>query len=210
MNHPLDRYKSVADAVAALFAPDVEVVIHEIQTDTVFYIANPVSGRKPGDISLLELDGQDLDVEGGVIGPYEKAGEKGQRVRAATAVLRDGTGKAMGLMCINQDHSVYEPALDLLQRLVRPPRAQQHPEILFQNDWRDQIKLEVRAFFECRSGRPERLTPAERKTLIAGLDEKGLFFAKKSIEQVAGMIGVSRATAYNDLKAARQGMKKPI
>ena len=210
MAHPLDRYKPVADAVAVLFAPDVEVVIHEIQTDTVFYIANPVSGRKPGDISLLELDDRDLEPKDGVIGPYEKAGESGQRVRAATAVLRDGRGKAVGLMCINQDYSVYEPALNLLERLIRPPQAEQHPEILFQNDWRDQIKLEVRAFLEEHNHAPDRLAPGERKRLIARLDEKGLFFAKKSIEQVAAIIGVSRATAYNDLKAARQHRKKPI
>ncbi len=202
--HELDRYIPVADAVGALFYPNVEVVIHDIEKDVVFHISNPVSGRKPGDISLLELDDTDLTNGEAVIGPYEKAGESGQRVRAATAVLRNDHGKAVGLLCINLDLSAYEGALDLIESLIRPPRAMQHPRVLFQNDWRDQIKLEIRAFLEVENLRIDNLTPARRKEMMAVLDGKGLFFAKKSIEQVAAALGVSRATAYNDLKAARK------
>lgn len=207
MTHHLDRFKPVADAVALLFHPSVEVVIHEIETDTVFHIANPVSDRKPGDISLLELESHDLDKNEMVIGPYENAGKKGQRVRSVTAVLNNENNKAIGLMCINLDYSAYEPALDLLENLIRPPKAQQHPEVLFQNDWRDQIKIEIRAFLETNGISLEKLTPKARKKMMATLDEKGLFFAKKSIEQIAAILGISRATAYNDLNAARK-MKK--
>jgi predicted transcriptional regulator YheO len=39
---------------------------------------------------------------------------------------------------------------------------------------------------------------------MSRLDEKGLFYAKKSIEQVATILGVSRATAYSDLQAIRK------
>ena len=145
-NHPLERFIPVADAIAGLFHPCIEVVIHEIATDRVFYIANPVSGRKPGDASLLELNAGDLENQSNVIGPYEKAGEKGQTVRSITSVLRDEGKKALGLMCINLDYSGYEPALDLLETLIRPKVLQPHPEILFRNDWRDQIKLEIRSF----------------------------------------------------------------
>ncbi|MCG8530906.1 MAG: PAS domain-containing protein [Desulfovibrionales bacterium] len=202
--HPLNRYKPIADAVAALFHPSVEVVIHDIATDSVYYIANPISGRKPGDISLLGLESQDPNLEQTVMGPYEKAGEKGQRVRAVTAVLKDNKGTFIGLICINLDYSSYEPALELLENLIRPPQTKKHPRILFQNDWRDQIKLEIRAFLEKNRKTLESLTPDSRKALMAGLDEKGLFFAKKSIDQVATIIGVSRATAYKDLKTVRE------
>ena len=204
MLHPLNRYKPIADAVAALFQPDVEVVVHDIPTDSVFYIANPVSGRKPADISLLKLEDGDLAQSSDVIGPYEKAGEKGQRVRSVTAVLRDDSGMIIGLMCMNLDNSRYEPALDLLESLIRPPKADQHPSVLFQNDWRDQIKLEIRFFLEEKNIPLDHLTPDMRRELMGILDKKGLFFARKSIEQVAAILGVSRATAYNDLNAFRK------
>ena len=204
LTHPLTRYISIADAVAKLFHPNVEVIIHEIATDAVFHIANPVSGRKTGDISLLGMDSDDLGTRENIIGPYEKAGEKGQRLRSITTTLQDDDGLAIGLMCMNLDYSGYEPALDLLERLIRPPQTEKHPEFLFQNDWRDQIKLEVRSFTVANNLTLENLSPESRKQLITQLDARGLFYAKKSIEQFAAHIGVSRATAYKDLSAIRK------
>lgn len=206
----LNQFTGIADAVALLFHPHAEVAIHDLGTDTVFYIANPVSGRKPGDDSHLDLGDQDFEESEQVIGPYESAGKTGQRVRSVTAVLRNERGRAMGLMCINLDYSVYEPALKLLEKLIRPARAEQPPELLFQNDWRDQIKLEIRSFFEARNISLEKLTPDLRKELIAVLDGKTLFYAKKSIEQIAGILKISRATAYNDLNAVRKKYKKNL
>ncbi len=201
---PLARYKPIADAITRLFHPCAEVVIHDISLDAVYYIANPFSNRKPGDISLLKLSAQDLGSKESVIGPYEKAGEKGQRIRAITSVLEDSQGTALGLMCINLDYSAYEPALDLLEGLLRPRELQGHPEILFQNDWRDQIKMEIRSFLTAGDLSLETLTAEGRRSMMAHLDAKGLFYAKKSIEQIAAILSVSRATAYNDLQATRK------
>jgi D-arginine utilization repressor len=202
--HHLDPFVPVADAIARLFHPCAEVVIHEIATDKIFYIANPFSGRKPGDVSLLKLSARDLETQANVIGPYEKAGEKGQTIQSITSILMDGEKNALGLMCINLDYSGYEPALDLLESLIRPHAFQPHPEILFRNDWRDQIKLEARAFARQTKRALDRLGPKNRRRLMARLDTKGLFYAKKSVEQVAAILGVSRATAYNDLQAVRK------
>ncbi len=203
MKHSLSRYIPIADALARLFHPNIEVVVHDILSDCVFYIAGSFSGRKPGDISLLKLNDQSVLENETVIGPYEKAGEKGQRIRSVTSVLRDDDGIELGLMCINLDYSMYEPVLDLLEGLIRPVQTQAHPELLFQNDWRDQIKLEIRSYLLKNSLTLETLTPESRKKMMAHLDAKGLFYAKKSIEQIAGILGVSRATAYNSLKAVR-------
>ena len=202
--HPLSSFTSIATAVAKLFHPSVEVVIHDICTDTVFYIANPTSDRKVGDVSLLGIDSKQLDDRDAVIGPYEKAGEKGQRVRSITSVLRDDRGDVIGLLCINLDYSNYEPALDLLESLIRPVQTEKHPEFLFQNDWRDLLKIEVRSFITQRNLLLEKLQPSDRKDLISHLDEKRLFYAKKSVEQLATILGVSRATAYKDLRSVRK------
>ncbi|WP_193366537.1 PAS domain-containing protein, partial [Inquilinus limosus] len=47
------RYDAVAEAVAALLGPEAEVVLHELATDTILRIVNPLSRRRPGDPSLL-------------------------------------------------------------------------------------------------------------------------------------------------------------
>lgn len=200
----LSRYIPVADAVAQLFHPNAEVVIHELSTDKVYHVANSFSGRKSGDVSLLKLSSGDLEGEADIIGPYEKAGEKGQTIRSVTAVLRDDSGRAQGLMCINLDYSGYELALDLLEALIRPMQHQPDPEILFRNDWRDQIKLEIRDFLNENQLALTSLNLSSRRQLMSRLDEKGLFYAKKSIEQVAAILGVSRATSYSDLQTIRK------
>lgn len=200
----LSLYIPVADAISALLTPNGEVVIHEISTDKVYYVANPCSGRKAGDVSLLQLRADDLENETRIIGPYEKAGERGQTIISVTAVLRDRQNRVQGLMCINMDYSKYDQALSLIESLVRPGQNQSHPEILFKNDWRDQIKLEVRNFLKENQLDLTKLDPAARRRLMSRLDDRGLFYAKKSIEQVAAMLDVSRATSYNDLQAVRK------
>ncbi len=204
----LYQFTVVADCIAVLFTPSAEVVIHELASDSIYYIANPVSGRKPGDTSLLGLNDNDLSSEDSLIGPYDKAGEKGQRIRSVTAILRNSKGCAEGLLCINLDFSVYEQAIDLLKNLISPASANKHPELLFQNDWRDQIKFEIRAFLQENGLTIDNLRPAQRKKLLSRLDAKGLFYAKKSIEKLAEQLGISRATAYKDLQHIRKDTHK--
>ena len=49
-----EPYAAAAEAVVRLFYPHVEAVIHDIEQDVVVRIWNPMSGRRPGDASLLD------------------------------------------------------------------------------------------------------------------------------------------------------------
>lgn len=207
MQESLSRYIPVADAVARIFKPHVEVVIHDIQKDVVFYIANPYSNREPGERSLLglnEIKSNGFPFTQDVEGPYENAGNQGQRIRSISSVLKDEQGCVIGMMCINVDFSLMESSLDVLENFLRPVDAKAPPEILFQNDWRDNIKLEIRTFLLENNITFDKINTAYRKALIQKLEEKRLFYARKSVEEVAKLLGISRATAYKDLRAIRQ------
>jgi len=200
----LSCYRAVADAIAVLLSPHAEVVIHDLERDEVFYIANPFTGIRAGDPSHLELTNDDLSNEETVIGPYEKTGEQGQSLRSVTAVLSTGNCASSGLMCINLDYSHQEAALEILEKLLRPTTAQSHPEVLFRNDWRYQVKQEIQLFQEeYRLADKELKCPENRREILARLDQKRLFYAKKSMEQIADLLGVSGATVYNDLAKIR-------
>jgi predicted transcriptional regulator YheO len=43
-----------------------------------------------------------------------------------------------------------------------------------------------------------------RIALLKRLDEKGLFYARKSVQQVAHTLSISRATVYKNLKEIRK------
>lgn len=207
MKDSLAKYVPIADAVARIFQPHVEVVLHDIETDKIAYIANPYSGRKEGDLSLLSLfDNTSCDFPYGadVEGPYENAGNKGQRIRSISAALKDDQGNVIGMMCTNLDFSALEAGLDILENFIRPIDAKAPPKILFQNDWRDNIRLEIRMYLTENNLSFDNIDAGHRKSLIKRLEEKGLFYARKSVEQLAGLLNISRATAYKDLKQIRK------
>jgi len=204
MRNKFSKYISIADAIAKLLHPFAEVAIHDLEKDRLAYIANAFSGRKPGDPSLLDLSPEELNGVNKVIGPYEKAGEKGQRIRSITAVIKDEKNESSGLFCINLDFSNLEHALELLDGLLRPTDMESPPEILFRNDWRDLIKIEIRSFLLERDLTIDTLNTEGRKELIQHLEQKRLFYARKSVEQIAGILKISRSTAYKYLNSIRK------
>jgi predicted transcriptional regulator YheO len=210
MKDTLSKYIPVADAIAMLLQPYAEVVIHDIIKDVIVHIANPYSKRKVGDSSYLGLNGNESNfgLEKNVLGPYEKEGEDGQRIRSITAVLRDDEAQPIGILCINLDFSpletAFESAFEVLNGLIRPAEVEARPEIIFREEWRELIKLEIRAFRLEKGLTQDAMNANDRRELMRRLDQKRLFYARKSVEQVASYLMISRATAYKDLNEIRK------
>lgn len=204
MAHRLSQFTPIADAIVKLFHPHAEVVLHDLIDDTIAYIANPFSGRAVGDVSYLGIGPKEPSLKKDVLGPYEKADFKGQPIRSITAVLRSEDGNPIGILCINLDFSVLESALEILDKFVRSPDIDAIPEALFRKDWRNLIKLEIRSYLLETDKTLDMLDIKGRMALLKRLDEKGLFYARKSVQQVAHALGISRATVYKNLKEIRK------
>jgi predicted transcriptional regulator YheO len=65
--------------------------------------------------------------------------------------------------------------------------------------------LEIRAFRLEKGLTQDSMNAKDRRELLRRLDQKRLFYARKSVEQVAGYLMISRATAYKDLNEIRKG-----
>lgn len=214
MENKLLSYKPIADAIAKLLHPYAEVVIHDIEKDTVAHIANAYSGKAVGDKSHLGLDRDksDFGLEKSVLGPYEIPGNNGEPIRSITAVLRNEEEKPIGIICINLDFSplkhAFESASEVLNGLIRPPDTEARPEVIFREEWQEQIKLEIRAFCLEKGRTRNSMNVKDRRELMQRIDQKRLFYARKSVEQVAGLLKISRATAYKDLNRIRKSNKK--
>ena len=197
----LARYVPVANAVAKLLHPYAEVVLHDVQREVIFFIANAFSKRKEGDPSLIEsLD----ELQGSsVIGPYDKANWNGDRIRSITSVLRGADQQILGLFCINLDVSQFERALALIEGFVRPAQAESISDVFMASDWREQINLIVAEFLKLRSKSFDALELDERIELVRAIDDRRLFEARRSATYVASQFNVSRATIYNYLNRAR-------
>jgi predicted transcriptional regulator YheO len=189
-----------AAAVAALLAPQAEVVVHDLRSDRVAGIWNAFSKRKVGDPSHLG-DDPELIGEKDVYGPYEKAAPDGGRLKSVSAVLKDEAGRRIGLLCINFDLAVFDQAIALLGAFAQS--QQPRPEPIFAQDWREQINLGIRAFLQARQLTLKALDRADRVALVGALDARNLFATRNAAQHVADALGVSRATIYNLLGDAR-------
>jgi len=197
----LSRYEPVAEAIARLFHPHVEVVLHDIRENRIAAIFNNLSRRERGDDSLIE-DVQGLADGTAVHGPFEKRGADGRRIRYVSAVLRDGRGDAVGLMCINFDVTALGEAKVAIEGLLGSTVDSAEFDRLFDDDWQARINAFVREYLQERSRTLNSLQSAERAELVAALREAGAFRAKSSANHVASVLGVSRATVYNYLAKA--------
>lgn len=190
-------YVPVLEAVVALLHPHVEAVVHDVARDEVLAIWNSVSGRRLGDASLLEPELLEQLAAGGVLGPYEKVDERGRRFTSVSVPV----AKGKGLLCLNFDRSVLDAAVEALTRFAAA--VEPRPAVLFERDWREQVNVLVDQW--CRGAQlsRERLSAAQRAELVAVLEAKGIFDVRHAAAHVAAALGVSRATVYNLLKAAR-------
>lgn len=193
----LEPYFPVADALAALFSPWVEAVIHDVQLDTVAYIANPFSPREPGDPSdLKEID---FAPDARVIGPYEKINWDGRRIRAISVLLRNDASVPIGMLCVNADVTQFEAMRRTLEGLLGVAHVSEAAEAAFRDDWHERINRFVASWIQQRATTVDRLDRNARRELIGALYQAGGFEGRRSPAYVASLLGVSRATVYNEL-----------
>jgi predicted transcriptional regulator YheO len=202
MSHPLTPFIPVCDAIATLFSPHVEAVLHDLETGLIFHIANAFSRRRPGDSSLNEA-GLASALDEDVIGPYGKSNWDGRRLKAITSVLRDTEGKPVGLLCINHDIEVFAGIFDQLKSMMDIAAPLPKTSALMAQDWREAVNSVIGEFLTEHRTSLAGLTGSEVDGLLALLETRGVFAIRKAVPYVAEILKLSRATIYNRLGAIR-------
>jgi predicted transcriptional regulator YheO len=192
-----EPYAPAAEAVVRLFHPHVEAVIHDIERDVVVRVWNPMSGRRPGDPSLLDAGLLGELAGAGVAGPFTQTGRHGAEVSSVSAVIAGGRG----LLCLNFDRSVISSAVAGLRAFALG--VEPRPAGLFERDWREDLNAMVGDWCQERGLRPTRLSREDRRRLVAFLDGRGVFQVRRAAIHLAAILDVSRATVYATLQSAR-------
>ena len=195
----MQNFRAIADAIATLFFPHAEVVLHDLRTQTVDYIANNLSKRSLGDDSSLEdmLDGDVSEVN---IGPYEKLNWDGQKIRSLSTVLHDHKGHRLAVLCINLNISMFETAKAALDLFLSPSKLIAQPDALFRDDWQERINTFLHAWLRERQLSLNLLTRDHKRELVLALHAEGAFKGKSASHSVAKVLGMGRATVYKHLK----------
>ncbi|WP_112662630.1 helix-turn-helix transcriptional regulator [Microvirga flavescens] len=193
----LFSFTHVCDAIALLLQPYAEVVLHDLATERVVYIANNFSKRELGEPSLLnEIDFKPSDL---IIGPYEKVNWDGRRIKSVSAVLRSGS-RPIGIMCINMDVSHFSAAMQTLSAFISVPQQVEKPASLFKEDWHERINEYVQAWTKERGLVVADMTRAQKQQLVMDLAGDGAFGGRHSAAYISRILGLGRATVYNYLR----------
>ncbi len=193
----LAGYAPVCDAIALLFRPYAEVVLHDLSTETVVYLSNPFSKRELGEPSLLnEIDFKPSDI---IIGPYEKVNWDGRRIKSVSAVLRSYE-RAIGILCINVDVSHFHAVMQTLNALVSVPQVPEKPASLFKEDWHERINEYIQSWTRERGLSVTEMSRAQKQQLVTDLAGDGAFGGRNAAAYISRILGLGRATVYNYLK----------
>lgn len=197
-------HRLLADAIAALLAPLAEVAVHDLTSDTLAYIAAPMSPREVGEPSDL----RELGVPGphGFVGPYEKTNWDGRRLKSVSVQL---PGEEPAMLCINVDVSRFEALRDVLGVILQPPAQATDAAsmALLRNDWHESVNRHIANWTAERKLDARNLDREGRRALIKSLLQMGGFEAPRAAPYVANLLNLSRATIYNEISAIKKSIR---
>lgn len=198
----LDRYRNIADGIAALFFPYAEVVIHDLTSQSVAYIANNLSKREVGDDSALEeIEGTAIE---NVIGPYEKINWDGRRMRCVSILVPGESTSPVGVMCVNFNVAAFDDVKQVLDLFITGAGLVRPPEELFKDDWQERINAFLHGWLRERQLALNSLSRERKRELVEALYEEGAFNGKSAANYIANVLDMGRATVYKHLKQMRE------
>lgn len=202
----LELLKGLCRGLAKALGPNAEVVVHDFRhpDDSIVAIAGDVTDRSiGGSMTRLGLQLAAAGDEAEDQYDYITRTESGRVLRSSTLVLRDTAGRLFGALCINVDVTEYRRLADVVSELAGVAQSDPEP-VMFSDDLMAVVRQAL-AQAARRSGVPtERLAKSDREDLMRELDGKGVFAMQRAVPVVAKELGVSRATVYSDLGAARR------
>jgi predicted transcriptional regulator YheO len=199
----------VVRGMAEMFGPDCEVVLHDVSRlpHSIVAIENgSVTGRTIGDaptdrmLRSLRLADEARDVHVYV------SSRDGRLLKSLAVTLRDEDGRPFGLLGVNFDISEIVRAQHALGSVtaVGSHGAEAAGEI-FAGDIRDVVAGMIGNIVTELGKTPAAMAREEKMEVVKRLEERGAFLVKRSAEQVAEALDLSRYTIFSYLKEIRRG-----
>jgi predicted transcriptional regulator YheO len=206
----------IVRGLAEMFGPDCEVVLHDVRRlpHSIVAIENGgVTGRTIGDVptdrmlrSLRNLD-ETQDVR------LYISSHEGKTLKSLAVTLRDEEGVPYGLLGLNHDISDLVQAERALSSFTAVGRLAggSAPEAgeIFADDIRDVVAGMITKILGEMGKTPAAMTREEKMQVVKRLEERGAFLVKRSAEQVADALDLSRYTIFAYLKEIRHGDTSP-
>ena len=172
-----------------------------------------VTGRTEGDVPTdrmlrsLRGAGDAADVR------IYMSSREGKILKSMAVTLRDEDGAAYGLLGVNYDLSDVVCAQRALANLLAADRPGEgtapEPGEIYADDIRDVVAGMVTRILGEMGKTPAAMTREEKMEVVKRLEERGAFLVKRSAEQIATALDLSRYTIFAYLKEIRRGGGEP-
>jgi predicted transcriptional regulator YheO len=201
----------VIHGLAEMFGPDCEVVLHDVGRlpHSIVAIENgAVTGRTVGDVPTdrmlrnLRNPDETQDVR------LYISSHDGKILKSLAVTLRDDDGEPYGLLGLNFDISEIVQAQRALANVTALDRlGGGTPEAgeIFAGDIREVVAGMITKILAEMGKTPAAMSREEKMEVVKRLEERGAFLVKRSAEQVAEALDLSRYTIFSYLKEIRHG-----
>lgn len=197
----IEQLRHIADGLAQTFAPFCEVVVHDLRHpgQSVLAIHNNLSGRAQHDpataLGLARIADSDYPQ---VVANYSNQFADGRAAKSTSIGIKDAGGTYVAALCLNVDLTLFGAMHKVLGQF-NATEAAPLPESLAPAH-ADAIRRCIDQHAAVLAASPQRLKAADRRTVMRELQAGGFLEMRRAMDIAAAYLGISRATAYNDLK----------
>lgn len=191
----------IAAGLAQTFAPFCEVVVHDLRDPdhAILAIHNNLSGRAPGDPATeLGLARIADSAYPQVVANYANRFADGRPAKSTSIGIRDAQGNYVAALCLNVDMSLFRSMQNALQQFSATGAAPFQESLDPANA--EAIRRRIDQYAAGLAASPQLLKAEDRRALMRELKAAGFLEVRRAMEIAAAHLGISRATAYNDVK----------
>lgn len=200
----LDNLKQLAQALAAQFGDQCEVVIHDLDTKdiekSIVYIENGgVSGRKVGDgPSQIVLDAfakKDRPLPDHLA--YLLRADNGNILKSSTVFIRDDSGRTRYIFAINYNITSLMALSKSLSSFVKCGEVDESSAERLSGNVNNLLDELIQKSVELVGVPVKAMSKDDKIKAIQFLNDAGAFLITKSGDKVAKYFGISKYTLYS-------------
>jgi predicted transcriptional regulator YheO len=197
----IDQVKQIAEGLARTFAPFCEVLVHDLRDPehAVLAIHNNLSGRATSDpateLGLARIADNNYPQ---IVANYANQFADGRPAKSTSIGIKDAEGRYVASLCMNVDLTLFRSMQNALEQFNATDASPVQESLDPANA--EVIRRRIDQYAASMASSPQQLKANERRDLMRELKAGGFLEVRRAMEIAASHLGISRATAYNDIK----------
>lgn len=194
--------------IAETYGENCEVILHDLRNldSSIVAIANNhITNRQVGgtitDYALKIIQDKAWKNCDYISNYKGKVPDKSKNIRSSTFFIKDDTGEAIAMLCLNVDLTPLSIAQHIINNMLFFDKPDtQNTETFHNVSITDMLHELISEVLKSYPRSPALLIMDEKKEVVKKLDEKGVFLLKGAVAEVARRMETSEQTIYRYLK----------